>query len=84
MKTRRKNGGFTLIELVIVVTILVILTGMIVAKLDVVEMKAQKGVAAADMGDVFRFVQTFRVLTTEYPDGRTRSSTARALSRSPT
>jgi prepilin-type N-terminal cleavage/methylation domain-containing protein len=65
----RRASGFTLIEMMVVITILVILTGLIIAKLDVFEMKANKGVAAASMGDVSRSLQSYRVLVTTYPDG---------------
>lgn len=66
---RARRAGFTLIEMIVVITILVILTGMIVARLDVFEMKANKAVSAASMADVARFLQTYRTVTTTYPDG---------------
>jgi len=68
-RTPGRRKAFTLIELVVVIAILVILTGMVLAKLDVFEMKANKGVAAANMSDVARAVMQYRALTTTYPDG---------------
>jgi prepilin-type N-terminal cleavage/methylation domain-containing protein len=66
---RRRRSGFTLIEMVVVIAILVILTGLVVAKLDVFEMKANKGVSAANMAGIARYVQTYRTLSSQYPDG---------------
>lgn len=66
---RVRRAGFTLIEMVVVITILVILAGMVIAKLDVFDMKANKAVAATSMADIARFVQMYRVNTSQYPDG---------------
>jgi prepilin-type N-terminal cleavage/methylation domain-containing protein len=65
---RRARAGFTLIEMVVVVAILVVLTGMVIPKLDVFKMKANKGVAAANMAGVDRYIETFRVQRDVYPD----------------
>lgn len=67
--TRRAKQGFTLLELIIVVSILVILAGFVLGKLDILDMKANKGVAASNMGGVSRYLQMFRVNSTQYPDG---------------
>ncbi len=67
--TRRAKQGFTLLELIIVVSILVILAGYVLGKLDILDMKANKGVAASNMGGVSRYLQLFRVNSTLYPDG---------------
>lgn len=67
-KNRIARSGFTLIEMVVVLVILVILAGLVVAKLDVFEMKANKGVSASNMAGISRYVQTYRILTTQYPD----------------
>src|SRR5262245_33339820 len=66
----RKRGqkGFTLIEMLVVVAILVILAGFILPKLDRVQLKANKGVAAANMSGVSRYIQTYRILHNVYPD----------------
>lgn len=66
--TRRAKQGFTLLELIIVVSILVILAGFVLGKLDILDMKANKGVSASNMGGVSRYLQMFRVNSTQYPD----------------
>ena len=65
----RRLRAFTLIELVVVLAILVILAGGIVAKLDVLQLRANKGVAASDMSSVSRLMQTYVVANNHYPDG---------------
>src|SRR5262245_66218054 len=64
----RASAGFTLIEVLVVVAILVILAGFILPKLDRAQLKANKGVAAANMGGVSRYIQTYRVMHNFYPD----------------
>jgi prepilin-type N-terminal cleavage/methylation domain-containing protein len=63
-----KKRGFTLIELLVVVALLVILAGTILPKLDRVQLKANKGVAANNAGGVSRYIQTYRVMHNLYPD----------------
>jgi len=63
-----KSAGFTLIELVVVVGILVALAGIVLPKLDIYQLKANKGIAAANIGGVSRYVQTFRITHNVYPD----------------
>lgn len=65
---RSTQRGFTLIELVVVVAILVILTGLVLPKLDLFKLKANKGVAAANMAGVDRYIESFRVQRDRYPD----------------
>lgn len=65
---RRLRRGFTLIELVVVVAILVVLSGLVLPKLDVFKLKANKGVAAANMAGVDRYIESFRVQRDLYPD----------------
>src|SRR5262245_60269740 len=60
--------AFTLIELVIVVGVLVILAGLLLPSLDLYKLKANKGVAAANMGDISRAVQQFYAQNNVYPD----------------
>lgn len=69
MKSQRRSLGFTLIELLVVVAILVILAGVILPKLDRVQLKANKAVAASNISDVSRYIQTYRVMHNLYPDG---------------
>jgi prepilin-type N-terminal cleavage/methylation domain-containing protein len=65
----RRHAAFTLLELVVVVTILVILAAGIIAKLDVFQLRANKGVAASDMAGVSRLMQTYVVANNRYPNG---------------
>lgn len=66
---RESRKGFTLLELVVVVAILVILAGFILPKFDLFKLKANKGVAAANMSSISRLVQQYYVQNTVYPDG---------------
>lgn len=68
LRMKRRQGGFTLIEMIVVVAILVILAGFILPKLDRVMLKSNKGVAAANMGGVSRYIQTYRIVHNVYPD----------------
>lgn len=67
-QNRALKAGFTLIELLVVVAILVILAGLILPKLDKIQLKSNKAVAAANIHDVSRYIQTYRVLHNFYPD----------------
>jgi prepilin-type N-terminal cleavage/methylation domain-containing protein len=68
MKGNRRNAGFTLIEMLVVVAILVILAGTVLPKLDRVQLKQNKGVAANTAAGVSRYVQTYRIMHNVYPD----------------
>lgn len=65
---RPKASGFTLLELVVVVAILVILAGILLPKFDLFKLKANKGVAASNMTDVSRIIQTYYAQNAVYPD----------------
>ena len=67
-QSRRSAGGFTLIELVIVVGILALLSGLVLPNLDVFKQKANKAVSATDMADMSRVIQQFYAQYTAYPD----------------
>jgi len=67
-QNRALKAGFTLIELLVVVAILVILAGLILPKLDKIQLKSNKAVAAANIHDVSRYIQSYRVLHNFYPD----------------
>ncbi|MDB6138498.1 MAG: hypothetical protein JWO94_1570 [Verrucomicrobiaceae bacterium] len=60
--------GFTLLELVVVVAVLVILAGILLPKFDLFKLKANKGVAASNMTDVSRIIQTYFAQNAIYPD----------------
>jgi prepilin-type N-terminal cleavage/methylation domain-containing protein len=68
MRRLGTRSGFTLLELIIVMAILVGLAGLAVAKLDVLQLKSEKAAAAMDMRNVSRLIQTFRATTNFYPD----------------
>lgn len=68
VRIRTHRSAFTLIELVVVVGILVILAGILLPSLDVYKLKANKGVAAANMTDISRAVQQFYAQNNVYPD----------------
>jgi prepilin-type N-terminal cleavage/methylation domain-containing protein len=63
-----RRSGFTLLELVIVMAILVALAGIVIAKLDVLQLKAEKASAGAQIRDIARLIQTYRATTNFYPD----------------
>ncbi|MCA8962817.1 MAG: prepilin-type N-terminal cleavage/methylation domain-containing protein, partial [Planctomycetes bacterium] len=63
-----RMSGFTLVEMLVVVTILVVLSGFVLAKMDRASLKANKGVAAGNMTGVSRYIQTYRVMHNFYPD----------------
>ena len=72
MPTRLRQlprSAFTLIELVVVVAVLVILAGLILPKLDLFKLKANKAVAASNIAGVTRFVEGYRIQKDLYPDG---------------
>ena len=60
--------GFTLLELAVVVSILVILAGVLLPKFDLFKTKANEGVAATSMTDVSRMIQTYFAQNGNYPD----------------
>lgn len=64
----RKPSGFTLIELLVVVGILVALAGALLPKLDRIDQKTNKGIAANNMTGSSRYIQTYRILHNAYPD----------------
>ena len=60
--------GFTLIELVVVIAVLAILSTLVLPKLDLFKLKAGKAVAAADMADVTRYVEGYRISKDLFPN----------------
>lgn len=63
-----RRGGFTLLELMIVMAVLVALAGLAVAKLDLLQLKAEKATAGMDMRNVSRLIQTYRATSNFYPN----------------
>lgn len=68
MRIQSRTRGFTLIELVVVVGILVVLAGLVLPNLDVLNLRANKGVASTTMADLSRSVQQYYTQRASYPD----------------
>jgi prepilin-type N-terminal cleavage/methylation domain-containing protein len=67
MKLRR-TVGFTLIELIVVMAVLTVLAGLVLPKLDVFKLKANKASAASNIHGVDRFVTGYKVQKDVFPD----------------
>lgn len=65
---RLRSAGFTLVELVVVMAVLTVLAGLVLPKLDVFKLKANKAAAASNIHGVDRFVTTFKVQHDVFPD----------------
>lgn len=64
-----RRAGLTLIELIVVLAILVILAGLILPKLDGVTKKAHSANGASTIGEVAKYMETFKALHGgSYPD----------------
>ncbi len=68
LKNRSGSRGFTLLELIVVLAILVGLAGLAVAKLDLLQLKAEKASAGMDMRNISRLIQTYRATSNFYPN----------------
>lgn len=68
VQSRRSKGGFTLIELIVVMAVLTVLAGLILPKLDVFKLKANKAAAASNIHGVDRFIQSYKVQKDLFPD----------------
>ncbi len=65
---KRLSAGFTLIELIVVMAVLTVLAGLLLPKLDVFKLKANKASAASNIHGVDRFVQSYKVQKDLFPD----------------
>ncbi len=64
-----RDGGFTLVELVVVMAVLAVLSGLILPKLDVFKLKANKSADAANIHGVDRYITQYKVQKDLFPDG---------------
>ncbi len=69
VERRAGHTGFTLVELVVVMAVLAVLSGLILPKLDVFKLKANKSASASNMHGVTRFVTQYKVQKDLFPDG---------------
>lgn len=67
-RTRRDASGFTLVELVVVMSVLVVLSGLVLPKLDTFKLKANKASAASNIHGVARFVTSYKTQKDVFPD----------------
>ncbi|MDR1423632.1 MAG: prepilin-type N-terminal cleavage/methylation domain-containing protein [Azoarcus sp.] len=67
-KIRAKQGGFTLLELLVVVLILAAISGTATIMLQDTDRKNAAGAHVAMMDELSKGIQTFRVLNNAYPD----------------
>lgn len=67
-KRRHASAGFTIIEMLIVVTILALLAGILIPVLEQEAVRARDGRRAGDLRTVGSALATFRQLNGEYPD----------------
>jgi prepilin-type N-terminal cleavage/methylation domain-containing protein len=65
---QRKSSGFTLIELVAVMAILVVLAGLIIPRIDSLQTKANKSAAASNMHATARSIMLFKAMHNSYPN----------------
>lgn len=64
----KKQRGFTLLEVVVVLGILVILAGVLVSQLDSIQSKGQHAVASSNMSGLDRYLRTYRSTHSTFPD----------------
>ncbi|MDP2683016.1 MAG: prepilin-type N-terminal cleavage/methylation domain-containing protein [Deltaproteobacteria bacterium] len=65
---KRRQDGFTLLELIVVIAILAIIAGGLLVSYDGLEAKAAKGQATFDIAAVDKGVRTFKVVGGAYPN----------------
>lgn len=64
----RPRTGLTLLELVVVLAVLAILAGLVLPKLDGVLSKGHSAHGASAIGELGRYMETYRALNGRYPD----------------
>jgi prepilin-type N-terminal cleavage/methylation domain-containing protein len=64
----RRVAGFTLVELIVVMAVLTVLAGLVLPKLDVFKLKANKASAASNMHGVDSIVTGYKVQKDVFPD----------------
>lgn len=67
-KIRNKQGGFTLLELLVVVAILAAIAGTATIMLQDTDRKASAGAHVAMMDELSKGIQTFRTMNNAFPD----------------
>lgn len=67
-KRQALQAGFTLVELVVVMSVLVVLSGLILPKLDTFKLKANKASAASNIHGVARFITSYKTMKDVFPD----------------
>ncbi len=65
---RAAQAGFTLVELVVVMSVLVVLAGLLLPKLDTFKLKANKASAASNIHGVARFITSYKTMKDVFPD----------------
>lgn len=66
--TVRREAGFTLLELLIVIAIVAAIAGIAVAAYEGLDQQAEKGQATFNIAAVDRAIRTFKVVNGAYPD----------------
>ncbi|NUN49430.1 MAG: prepilin-type N-terminal cleavage/methylation domain-containing protein [Candidatus Brocadiae bacterium] len=69
MRTTHRNSGFTLIELLIVLAILVLLSSLVIMKLENVQAKSRSSTQAYSLADLSHQIQIRQGLKGQYPCG---------------
>ncbi len=65
----RSRKGFTILELVVVLAILVVLAGLVVSQLDGIVDRSHSATSADTLAEITKHLQTYRALHNGYPDG---------------
>lgn len=66
---QRRQKGLTLIELIVVLTVLVAISGLLLPQVDFLRRSSDKATGSAGIKGLAENVQLYRTLTGKYPDG---------------